>query len=200
MTSRATSGAQNQMTSRNLKENARRLAAPKTAHRQQMSMMLSKEIRLTRGFSTLVDSEDFERLSVYSWRVLQCGNNVYAINGQNILMHRLILQCDQALDVDHINGDGLDNRKNNLRVATRRQNLQNKRKNQNASSQYKGVTWDKRRRKWKGQIMLNGVNIDLGRHEHEVTAAACYDVAARKYFGPFARTNFPPKSPTNSGR
>lgn len=154
---------------------------------------MTKEIQLANNKGTaLVDDEDFELVNKYKW----CSSHGYAravVNGKKIHMHRLILgfQKNSEQEIDHINGDELDNRRFNLRLCTHRQNSANRRKGCGTSSGYKGVTWDKATWKWMAQIMVNYRNIHLGRFIDEIAAARAYDVAARKHFGKFARTNFP---------
>lgn len=92
--------------------------------------------------------------------------------------------------VDHANGNGLDNRRANLRPATPAQNLANARPRGGASS-FKGVTWRADRRQWRARITASGRRHQLGYFKTEVAAALAYDVAARTMFGEFARTNFP---------
>jgi hypothetical protein len=94
--------------------------------------------------------------------------------------------------VDHRNNDGLDNRRDNLRLATRSQNMYNKLKTKSkTSSRFIGVSFDKSRRKWEARIYYQGRKIWLGRFDSEIDAALAYDEAARKYHGEFARLNFP---------
>ena len=94
--------------------------------------------------------------------------------------------------VDHINGNGLDNRKANLRLATGTQNGYNRRKTRKRTwSKYKGVTFDKRRKKWEGKIVINGRKQHLGSFTNELDAGRAYDEAAKKYHGEFALLNFP---------
>jgi len=107
-------------------------------------------------------------------------------------MHRQIINVPVFLLVDHINGNGLDNRKANLRPATHSQNVRNRPKARYASprSKYKGVTWHKRKRKWNTRIRVKGRTIPLGYFDNELHAAKAYDHAARKYHGDFASLNF----------
>jgi len=105
-------------------------------------------------------------------------------------MHRFLLgsACD-GFEVDHWDGNGLNNRRLNIRVASRRQNIQNLVHTRKHSSRFKGVTWDKENRKWRVTIQVDGVPLRLGRFENEEESAAAYDAAARKHFGEFAHLN-----------
>lgn len=160
-----------------------------------------KTIPLTQGKVALVDDEDYERLNAFKWYAKKDRYTFYASRmppnclgvhdgKQNlILMHREVLRTSG--NVDHKNGNGLDNQKDNLRPATNRQNQHNKRKQIGASSSFKGVGWNKRGQRWVARIMLAGVSQFLGGFKVETEAACAYDAAARKYFGEFARLNFP---------
>ncbi len=103
-------------------------------------------------------------------------------------MHRVILKAPGGLDVDHINGDGLDNRRINLRVCTRSQNLANQGTQARNLSGCKGVSWDKRTGRWITFISVNSKNHNLGRFDDLQTARAAYQAAAVRHFGEFART------------
>ena len=159
-----------------------------------------KEIMLTKGRKAIIDDEDFEKLSHYKWCVdiKRLGIQEYAltanwINGKsnNIMMHRLIMNL-KKLDkrfIDHINGNGLDNRKINLRICTRSQNQWNSKKHKKCISKYKGVSWDKTRNRWQCHIKFHYISINLGRYKSETDAAIAYNNAALKYHGDFARLN-----------
>jgi hypothetical protein len=106
-------------------------------------------------------------------------------------MHREIIRASDGEMCDHINHNGLDNRKVNLRLATRYQNAWNRRKpNVNSRSKYKGVSWNEREKRWHARIQVNGRSRFLGTFKDELEAAKTYDAAARKYHGAFAALNF----------
>lgn len=159
---------------------------------------MSKQIPLTRGLYTIVDESDYLYLSSYKWTAMGGrGGCIYAarrpyINGKQecVYMHRLITNAKPAEEVDHKNGNTLDNRRSNLRRCTHRQNQRNRQKRIELSSRFKGVIWDKCRSKWRAHIRTLSGQIFLGRYENEKCAALAYDVAARKLFGEFARLNF----------
>ena len=152
-----------------------------------------KEIPLTRGKVALIDDRDFEEVSKHCWRAVRPHKIWYAcgrVNGEDVYLHRLLLGPPEGKEVDHINGDGLDNRRANLRVCTHQQNLANARKwRTRTSSRYKGVTRNKQTQKWIAQIEVGGENRYLGTFEDETRAAAAYNKAAAKAFGQFARLN-----------
>jgi len=150
-----------------------------------------KIIKLTQGFKTLVDDEDYDKLLEYSWHVHRGRNTRYAVrssHNKTIRMHREILRVSPDERIDHINRNGLDNRRCNLRVCTRSQNHQNMLMPPH-SSRFKGVSWNKWTEKWESRIKANGKNIFLGRFDDEQEAARAYNEAALKYFGEFALVN-----------
>jgi len=155
-----------------------------------------KTIELTRGLVAIVDDEDYERLSAWKWHaVTDYRGESYACRHAKkgepgpryVLMHRMICQTDK--DVDHRNGDGLDNRRENLRPATRSQNIANSRPSSSSKSGLKGVDWHRQRGKWRAQITVLGRHQYLGLFATALEAAAAYDRAAVEAFGEFARTN-----------
>lgn len=177
-----------------------------------------KEIKLTKGFVALVDDEDFEYLSQWKWYINRSkGGHIYAQRTEylgtsegkkktrNIKMHRLLLKLeDKYLDVDHINGNTLDNRKENLRVASRSQNNYNSKKRNNKTSEapvsnYKGVSYAFiykpngkkyiRSKPWKATGNLNKKSYSLGYFKTEKEAALAYNDFAIKYYGEFACLN-----------
>lgn len=152
-----------------------------------------KEISLTEDKVAFVDDEDYPLVSQYKWYVSGSHSNWYAIRNnrlKSLIMHRLILNIPKDFECDHINGNGLDNRRCNLRIVTKAQNQMNRRKSQSCSSNFKGVTWYKSRNKWIVTITINQKQIYLGRYVNEIDAAKAYDEAAKRLFGEYARLNF----------
>lgn len=162
---------------------------------------MSKAIRLSQGMFAIVDNEDYEWLNQWKWCAQQSHATdkpytFYAVRHirlgsrtTKVYMHRLILGLCSTEQADHINRNGLDNRRCNLRICTRNQNQMNSQKRRGTSSQFKGVYRDKVRSNWQAYITVNGKRRHLGRHTTELEAAAAYDSAAREYFGEFARFN-----------
>lgn len=159
-----------------------------------------KQIKLTQGKVALVDESDFNYINQWKWYVNKLGNTYYALrvdyangrlNGIPVYMSRLILCInDSKIHVDHKDGNGLNNQKSNLRIATRSQNKANSIKQKNCTSEYKGVSLFKDRNKWRCQIVVNKKRIHIGLFDFEHEAAIAYDIAAKQYFGEFARLNF----------
>jgi hypothetical protein len=152
-------------------------------------------INLSQGQVAIVDSEDYERLSAFKWYAQRSTNTFYA--KRNILLPDgrrttgfMHIEIMGALGVDHIDGDGLNNRKENLRPCSHADNCKNTRSRKGSSSQYKGV---KRYRgvKWAAQIQTNGKQNFIGYFDDEVEAALAYDRIATQLHGEFARLNFP---------
>jgi AP2 domain len=155
-------------------------------------------IPLTQGQNAIVDAEDFQWLSQWNWFAVRSRNTWYArrrpiSNGvkTTIHMHRLILGCAPHEEGEHKNGNGLDNRRENLRRATRSQNMQNVRRRSDNSSGYRGVSWDSKHNRWSAFIAAHNVHTLLGRFLAAEEAARAYDEAAQKLHGQFARLNFP---------
>lgn len=160
-------------------------------------MSKSKRIPLSTGEYATVDVPDYEYLSRFRWSVVRSAHTTYAYrkparNGRasrpTIYMHREIMGVLQGMQVDHINHDGLDNRRSNLRVCDASQNMANARKPV-GTSLYRGVSWDKRSGLWLAQICVNGRKRNLGRFGDEKQAAHAYNEAAIEGFGSFAILN-----------
>jgi hypothetical protein len=158
-------------------------------------------IPLTQYKVTKVDASDFEFLSQWEWQATYTPSTKgwtavrYAKTSTGkvgpIPMHRVIMSAPPGLDVDHRDHDSLNNVRSNLRVCTRSQNLANTRKRQNCTSQFKGVSFDPRRKLWALQISSGGKRVVMKRFDNELVAARAYDEAATRIFGEFANLNFP---------
>lgn len=155
---------------------------------------MTKEIELTQNQVALVDNEDYNFLMQRKWQAHKDGNTFYArynlyigmIDGKEkrktIRMHRLIMAVPKGKIIDHINGNGLDNQKSNLRICSKRQNNQN-RVHSIKSSKYPGVSWYNTINKWVARIRINGKAISLGRFTNEKDAAMAYEKACRTLVG-----------------
>jgi hypothetical protein len=161
------------------------------------------EIQLKPGRIAIADEEDREIVSRIKWFCRDDkgdGSLVYAIGHDrvegkrvSVKMHRLIMQAKPGQIVDHVNGNGLDNRRANLRICTNAQNVRNSRKMAGTISKYKGIVYlpgNQSPRPWRARIRVSGKQIWLGRYFTEEEAARNYDYYARRYFGEYARPNF----------
>jgi len=151
-------------------------------------------IPLTQSKFTIVDAEDYDRLSQYKWYASKCKNTFYACRvegGTTIRMHREIMRAPKGLICDHIDHNGLHNRKGNLRLCTNAQNCYNQQPCATGTSKYKGVSWHKCSRKWSARIRCDGKLYNLGDFDNEMEAAMAYDDKAVELFGEFAWPNFP---------
>lgn len=160
-------------------------------------------ITLTQGAVALVDESDIEIVSARKWRLQKCGRRwAYAvadIRGRVVGMHRLITNCPVGMVVDHIDGNGLNNVRTNLRIATASQNIRSQRVQQvSKTSKFKGVYWDKKQLAWIARIGIGGQRIPLGSFDAEDDAARAYDAAAMLHFGQFALCNLTPLPDTRS--
>lgn len=151
------------------------------------------KIPLTKGFLAEVDLLDWYWLTSTDWWVNLGTTTPRAMGrwkGKQVYMHRLILNPPNGSDVDHINRNGLDNRRSNLRITTRRQNNANAVR-KNHTSKFKGVSWNTERKCWVGSGSKDGKRLYLGRFPKEEDAARAYDKWAIGNYGEFARVNFP---------
>lgn len=157
-----------------------------------------KKISLSNStFYALIDDEDYAIISRYNWTLWIRKNRVYAqthtiFGGVNkvFAMHQMIMPTDDPkIQIDHRDGNGLNNQKFNLRYATNAQNQMNRSKGENTSSQYKGVYWNKERKLWVAGIKFNGKRKYLGASSSELEAAKIYNKYAKKLFGDFAYLN-----------
>ncbi len=160
---------------------------------------ITKEVPLGKNGKqgvAIVSAKDFELVSQFRWTRFSNGNSDYAFSTvrPRILMHRLIMSRvpnpEGKADIDHINRNGLDNSRGNLRWATRSENCMN-RVSDGGTSRFKGVSWSEQRQKWTVNIKINKKNYGLGRFDSEIDAAKAYDKAANEAYGPFAALNFP---------
>ena len=159
---------------------------------------MTKRIPLTHGKFALVDDEDFAMLNQWVWHVRGQKNVLYAARSGRVSegekyfqMHEMLIERKAGMVIDHINGDGLDNRKSNLRLCTNQENTRNRGANKNNKIGYKGVSFLNKFQKYLAQISVRRRNYYLGLHEDPAEAARAYDAKARELFGDFAYLNFP---------
>ena len=157
-----------------------------------------KKIPLTQSYEAIVDDQDYEELSKHKWHVSSSPprpvrDTRKGINreGKVISMSRQVMNAPDHLQVDHINGNTFDNRRGNLRLCTNAENSRNQKPQYRCSSAYKGVSWDKKGRKWHSYIKFEQHRYTIGYYEDERQAALFYDLAAIHFFKEFARFNFP---------
>ncbi|QKS60904.1 AP2 domain-containing protein [Cupriavidus gilardii] len=150
-----------------------------------------KTIETSRGQKIFVDDHDYEELSQYTWHVGSHGYAARSVHGPKratVLMHRQImgLSAGYRTQVDHIDGNTLNNCRSNLRLCTQKENKQNIRLKSNSRSRIKGVYYDAARDRWQAYICVDKKKIHLGRHKTPEDAHMAYAAAARAYFGDFA--------------
>ena len=147
-------------------------------------------IPLTQGLFTIVDDDIFEYLNQWKWYANKMGKKFRVVRNlkpNKVYMHRVICPCHGDMEVDHINGDTLDNRRANLRACSHHQNSMNTQMHSDNASGVKGVWFHKKARKWQAGITVNAKSIYLGLFRSKLDASLAYDKAARYFFGEFAR-------------
>jgi hypothetical protein len=157
-------------------------------------------IPLTQGQVTVIDADDLNIVAPHKWYAVLLGahngrtGSFYAatkMDRRMILLHRLLMGATDARRVDHVDGDTLNNQRDNLRFATAGQNKSNSRPHWNNRSGFKGVYRRGKYLRWSAQVRHNDHLYDLGSHSSPEEAARAYDAKARELFGEFARCNFP---------
>lgn len=156
------------------------------------------KIETKRG-TIIVDKEDFDRVSRFVWHISKTTGYVSCLFHENnsrkvraMRLQRFIVDCKESEEVDHINGDKLDNRKCNLRVCTRQENSFNRKIPKNNTTGYKGVRYIKqgnRIKRWRATLEKNGKSVNGGTHITKEEAAKAYNKLALEHFGKFARLN-----------
>lgn len=150
-----------------------------------------KLISLTKGQKCMVDDSDYNFLSCINWYAERRRNGKFsACNGTFGRMHRLIMSYDPNVEIDHIDGNPLNNQRRNLRLCTHKQNCQNKGKSRRGTSIYHGVYMHPINKNWIARIKPDRKGIHLGSFKDQESVAKAYDAAAKIYFGEFANLNF----------
>lgn len=150
-----------------------------------------REIPLTKGKIALVDDADYEWLSQWKWFYHSQGYAVKNYNNSCVLMHRKIMNPDKGFVIDHINGNKLDNRRENMRICTYSDNNKNSKTRGKPLIKYKGVRYspDRKLKPWSAEIHAPSGRIYLGSFKNENNAAQAYNFAALEHFGEFASFN-----------
>ncbi len=176
------------------------LVRPMLTYRRIRYGLAFRKIPLGEGKFTIVEAGDFYQLNRFNWCTKENGPRIYAVrlmgdsnNRTKIIsMHRAIMEEPAGMLVDHHNRNTLDNRRENLRLATHSQNQFNKGKtSRKTTSHFIGVFFEKHSGRWVARNTVEGKRIWLGRFDDEIEAARAYDEAARKHHGEFAQLNFP---------
>jgi hypothetical protein len=163
---------------------------------------MTKQISLTQGKFALVDDADYEWLNQWKWQAAKGARTSYDVwyavrcetkrPRKRIFMHRVIMSTPEDMITDHVDHDGLNNQRYNLRSCTKSQNTANSRKrsSQKGTSKYKGVSWNKGVSKWQAEIQGPTKRYYLGLFLSAEDAAIIYDKKAIELFGDFAYVNF----------
>ncbi len=151
-------------------------------------------VPLTQGYEAIIDAKDVPLVEGFNWCARRCQDAIYAMRTvhegrvqRTVYLHRVILGEPEGLDVDHKSGDGLDNRRDNLREATRSQNMHNQRTRIDNTSGHKGVSWRPDEAKWAARIAAHGKRKSLGLYRCPTAAALAYAKASRELHGEFGR-------------
>lgn len=155
-------------------------------------------VPLTRGKVAIIDRTDAPLVAPYRWTAICYDGRWYARRSRRVsegqgevFLHQQLFPVLPGWTVDHVDGDGLNCRRENLRQANHSENQCNKPAYRTNKSGYKGVDWDSHHGKWRAQIAKDGRHYHLGRFDTAEEAARAYDAAARRLHGAFARVNFP---------
>lgn len=151
-----------------------------------------REIPLTKGAVALVDDEDYARVAAFKWHRSKSGYAARTdrrVGKRYVMMHRFVLGFPDAPQIDHVDLNGLNNQKANLRPCTPTQNLRNRPPLK--GREFKGITFRHEKGRWEAGIYIARRRLFLGTYKTDVAAARAYDAAAIKYFGEFAWLNFP---------
>jgi hypothetical protein len=151
-------------------------------------------VPLTRGYEAAIDAADVSLVAAWNWCAVPRLNTVYAKRAdysggryRNVYLHRVIVAAPDGVVVDHKSGDGLDNRRANLRLASTSQNQQNSHKRSDNSSGVKGVSFNKAHGKWEAEVQMNGLRRRLGLFAKLDDAASAVSVARAELHGVFGR-------------
>ena len=176
---------------------------------QEHTMLLDDEDSWLTDILTFCIDKGYAKTTIYGNKLKLLNEKIdytiepkYAKGTKEVqikkLFHRFIMEIhhpelrgNPKLYIDHINGNPLDNRKENLRLVTPQQNTMNKRSYKNSTSKYKGVYWDKKYNKWRTRITIDNKKKHIGYYQDEREAALAYDKEAKKLFGEYAHLNFP---------
>lgn len=159
--------------------------------------LFARDNRTVRGW-TIIDAEDYPRVARHLWRYNPKPQSAtghaerrYMAHGrlQIVALHRFLLDAPDDQEVDHINGDGLDNRKQNLRLVSHARNMMNRRLPKNNKSGYKGVRWCPGKKKWRAEISYGGKQYHLGYFCDPLDAATVYNEASLRFHGEYGRPN-----------
>jgi hypothetical protein len=158
---------------------------------------MAKEIQLTQGKVAIVDDEDYDYLNQFKWFAnnnngkFYVGRSITVSKNKKIriFMHRFIMKPEKVMVIDHLDGNPLNNQKNNLRICTHAENMRNSKINTNNKSGYKGVSFQENRNNYRASIKFNNKTINIGNFINPIDAARAYNAAALKYHGEFANLN-----------